>query len=441
MPAPTGCDGWGHGGHGISTQSFCLGASSTRKCPLLKPMGRLDLQRNERNQVFPATSPPARYAHAMAYDSASTSVILFGGQDHTSATLDDTWSWNGTTWAQFTSTHTPGARAFHAMAQWARGKVLLFGGFSPSGGREAIHGYGMEQTDCKSPANQPSARINHSMTYDSFERATPAGPGTGVVVLFGGANNSAVLQNDTWLWNGNNWIVQSPAHVPTARQYPVLTYDITNDTVLLFGGNGTSTQFFSDTWTWGGGDWKQITNSSNTPPGRYGQCDGLRPNPWKDSALLVGTRPTEWWTTTGCGTGLTGYKTEYADSSAQVRSSLLLRHGYRQCLMFGGQGAISGVATFNSTWQWNNLDRSEAALLPVTSPPTLVNAQMVYTTGGTAILFGGENGLGNFTNQTWSWNGTYMGAFSHLRWTPCLSLISPDGVRLQHCHHYFVWGA
>ena len=358
------------------------------------------------NQVFPATSPPARYAHAMAYDSASTSVILFGGQDHTSATLDDTWSWNGTTWAQLTSTHTPGARASHAMAQWATTGVLLFGGFSPSGGTRSDT-WLWNGTDwlLQSPANQPSARINHSMTYDSFERATPAGPGTGVVVLFGGANNSAVLQNDTWLWNGNNWIVQSPAHVPTARQYPVLTYDITNDTVLLFGGNGTSTQFFSDTWTWGGGDWKQITNSSNTPPGRYGHVMAYAPTLGKIllfSGYTANGMVDDNWLWNG---------TNWIQTEATLTPQP--RFGAASCydtatgnvLMFGGQGAISGVATFNSTWQWNN-STGWKQLLPVTSPPTLVNAQMVYTTGGTAILFGGENGLGNFTNQTWSWNGT-----------------------------------
>src|SRR5438874_3914689 len=52
-------------------------------------------------QKTPATSPPPRECHAMAYDSTRERVVLFGGTDG-SGFLGDTWEWDGTDWIQKT---------------------------------------------------------------------------------------------------------------------------------------------------------------------------------------------------------------------------------------------------------------------------------------------------------------------------------------------------
>jgi hypothetical protein len=50
----------------------------------------------------PATIPPARFNHAMAYDASTHSVVLTGGAgwstDGTFPALNDTWTWDGVTW-------------------------------------------------------------------------------------------------------------------------------------------------------------------------------------------------------------------------------------------------------------------------------------------------------------------------------------------------------
>jgi hypothetical protein len=65
-------------------------------------------------QESPATSPPARNGHAMAYDSAHGQVVLFGGV--ASGYLNDTWLWNGTNWTLQSPATSPPARYAHAMA-------------------------------------------------------------------------------------------------------------------------------------------------------------------------------------------------------------------------------------------------------------------------------------------------------------------------------------
>ena len=144
----------------------------------------------------PAASPPARTGAAMAYDAATGTVVLFGGDRRDGVQpLTDTWTWDGTTWAK----HAP-----------------------------AVH---------------PSARTGAAMAYDAA---------TGTVVLFGGYRASALA--DTWTWDGTTWTKQAPAAGPSPR-FGAMAYDAATRTVVLFGGYGSNSQALADTWTWDGTTW------------------------------------------------------------------------------------------------------------------------------------------------------------------------------------------
>ena len=77
-------------------------------------------------------SPSARTFPALAYDSARERVVLFGGQDSSDNELSDTWEWDGSAWTDVTpagANASPPARFDHALAyDSARGRVVLFGG-------------------------------------------------------------------------------------------------------------------------------------------------------------------------------------------------------------------------------------------------------------------------------------------------------------------------
>jgi hypothetical protein len=81
----------------------------------------------------------------MAYDPGTGQLVLFGGTDAANnAMLDDTWTWNGTTWTQ------------------------------------------------QAPIASPPGRSFASMAYD---------PGTGQLVFTGAADDNGNYLNDTWTWN------------------------------------------------------------------------------------------------------------------------------------------------------------------------------------------------------------------------------------------------
>src|ERR1022692_1720023 len=115
-------------------------------------------------QLFPATSPPARYYAPMAYDPGTSQLVLFGG-NFGSGNFGDTWTWDGTTWSLLSSTG-------------------------------------------------PSARQGAAMAYD---------PATSQLVIFGGFHGGEL--GDTWTWNGTAWTQLSPTPSPPVRYVASMAYD------------------------------------------------------------------------------------------------------------------------------------------------------------------------------------------------------------------------
>jgi Galactose oxidase, central domain len=212
-------------------------------------------------QQHPVTAPPARHNPAMAYDAATGTAVLFGGHGEKCRPrcplLDDTWTWNGSTWTQQHPATSPPATATASMAyDSATGTAVLFGGAVANGStvNDTWTWDGSTWTQ-QHPATSPPARATASMAYDSA---------TGTVVLFGGESSASVL-DDTWTWNGSDWAQQQPKTSPPTQAAPAMAYDGATSTVVLFGGGSSLLQ--NDTWTWNGSNWaRQAPRTS--PPGR-----------------------------------------------------------------------------------------------------------------------------------------------------------------------------
>jgi len=217
-------------------------------------------------KLFPATPPSARYGAEMAYDGAGGNVVLFGGYSSTGTYLNDTWTWDGTNWAQQFPPVSPPARtanpnatnmAYNAATQ----TVVLFGGSNGAALGDTWTWNGVTKTwTQQNPVASPSAR-SAPMAYDAA---------TQTVVLFGGnGTNPADEFADTWSWNGSTWTQRFPATAPSARAAASMTYDASLRAVVLFGGySGNWGNSLNDTWTWSGTTWRQI-HPATTPHNRY----------------------------------------------------------------------------------------------------------------------------------------------------------------------------
>src|SRR5438445_589055 len=78
---------------------------------------------------------------------------------------------------------------------------------------------------------------------------------------------SAAYGPETWLWNGSQWAMTSPAHSPSARTGERMAFVTTSKQVLLFGGYASGLGYLNDTWIWDGVDWHKPT-VSDAPSGR-----------------------------------------------------------------------------------------------------------------------------------------------------------------------------
>lgn len=195
-------------------------------------------------KLTPTHKPPAR-CNGMMNVSFNTN-LLFGGMN-TKNILGDTWIWDGSDWTQASPTVSPEPRFDAALAS-VTPFTWLFGG---SGETEQFNDMwvyiGIGPGWIHMPATtKPSARSQHAMTMD---------PANIELVMFGGKVGNNV-NNETWVYHGH-WHQKDPTHVPPARVGANIRYDYNINKIVMFGGS-TGDHCLNDTWTWDGSDWTEI---------------------------------------------------------------------------------------------------------------------------------------------------------------------------------------
>jgi hypothetical protein len=312
--------------------------------------GVLKAQTVSWNQVGYSATPSARQNAGMAYDGATRSMVLFGGDGNGNSILGDTWTWNGTWHARISAT-APSPRQGPAIAfDGAVGNVVLFGGSptAPVGNGTAFGDTwtwdGINWTQ-QFPPVSPPARVWSSMVYV---------PAARTVLLFSGTNsaNQANCFDDTWAWNGINktWTELHPADHPPGRTMNPLVHDEATSTVVLFGGVTTNLTNLNDTWTWDGINWHQHFPASNP-----GQRNG---------------------------------------------PALAYDAGLRAVVLFGGSVGPCCSDNLNDTWTWNGVNWTK--MYPINTLPQSRNApamgyDFLYKV---VVLFGGASD-GPLLDDTW----------------------------------------
>ena len=190
-------------------------------------------------QVVTATSPSVRASPGVAYDAVRHRVVVFGG-----STAADTWEYDGVNWTQRTPTVYPSSRSSPAMAFDAtRAVSVLFSGFDPSPVMANLNDtWTWNGTSWSKLTTSPAplARNGHTLTAQQDG-----------LLLFGGATATAVYASDTWLWNGLSWTQRTPATSPPPRYIHSMAFDSGRGRVVVFGGYSTNSTILSDTWEYG----------------------------------------------------------------------------------------------------------------------------------------------------------------------------------------------
>jgi hypothetical protein len=245
-------------------------------------------------KLSPSASPPARSFASMAYDAATRTVLLFGGEGMISGGeyggLSDTWSWNGATWTRLSPPASPGASDLDSMAyDAATATVLLYRG-GCCGPRGQTWSWNGTTWATLSPPASPPLSDGWSMAYD---------PATATVVLLLGYTYGP---GQAWSWNGTTWAGLSPATSPPVDGGWSMAYDPATATVVLFGGissertpastmspvPASAMQPITDldeTWSWNGTTWARLSPATSPAP-RDGAS--MAYDPGTEALLLFG---------------------------------------------------------------------------------------------------------------------------------------------------------
>jgi Divergent InlB B-repeat domain/Galactose oxidase, central domain/Kelch motif len=441
-------------------------------------------------QKSPAVSPPAREAYAMAYDAARQKVVLFGGASGAS-TLSDTWVWDGNTatWTHMTPATSPPARAWHSMAyDAARQQVVLFGG--ESGNTVFSETWVWDGANWAQKAvSGPSGREAPWMTFDAARQQ---------VVLFGGntsldINSKSTLLADTWVWNGAAWTQKTPAVSPSVRSQATMAYDANIEQVVLFAGYGGV--FSNITWLWDGANWTQkfyavspddrdgammaydaarqqvvlfggdevqgfdnetwvYCNNLPIPPSYPLTLTVNPPGAGSVLALVSGQSGPSYFagsTASVAAYANPGYGFEYFSGACtgvtcnvivsgpttvtanfgppskwielfpatspgyRLESRLVEDQARQQLVLFSGSSASGASA---DTWVWDGNNWTQK--FPVNSPPARTEYSIAYDSARQqVVLFGGQGSAGHALADTWVWDGT--------NWTQKSPATSPPG--------------
>jgi hypothetical protein len=409
-------------------------------------------------QWHPPVSPSPRSDFAMVYDAERRRVVLFGGRDGNGVALRDTWEWNGSRWQVRGPPVQPPARFGHAMAYDAvRKRVVLYGGTGPLGNPRTQFFEDTWEWDGATwakaqPPSGPGQRTDHQLVYDAARQRVFLIGGRGLYVDPVTDWGEFVDHNDTWEWDGASWTRRSkrsvgekppdPAQWPAGvrYQFPSALYEPGTRRLLLVSGAKSWEWTGADwsplaadpqpqlavsapvsydaarqrlvvvdfespaqTWAWNGVSWQAALGLS--PPGGQGAAvafDSARGRTVRFGGFRASQDTWEW-------DGLQWEKRPLA-VAPQAREDCAMAYDAARgkVLLFGGRSISSG-AELADTWEWDGAVWT--ARLPLQAPPARSRPAMAYdAVRQRVVLFGGRppivaGGLGDL-GDTWEWDGT-----------------------------------
>ena len=194
--------------------------------------------------------PTAGYGVSVADDPATHSVVLFGGVD----TPDTTWLWDGRRWSSVTPAHSPQARYGAAVAYDPATRLLmLYGGqgddvgatqFNDTWAWNGVTWARLDGGGTSGPFPGDDGAMAWDAARDEMVLTTSAGSLTNV---------------ETWTWNRTRWERDLAGNLTAVAYGATLAYDPESRDVLLVAAAATNFEETS-TFDWDGSAWHSAHN-------------------------------------------------------------------------------------------------------------------------------------------------------------------------------------
>lgn len=240
--------------------------------------------------------PGPRIRHSAALDSATNSMITFGGQNTSINNFNDVWQsivYEDVTvhWLPVNPSGTPPAARYGHTGVYdpTNSRMMIFAGAQGVGTPapcqndmwvlQNANALGGTPTwvQLSASGGPPTARYGHASVYD---------PSTNSMIVFGGSDCASGLFNDVWVLSNANglggtpvWTQLSPGgSAPSGREASSAIYDTTNNVMVVYGGDQGSSATLGDVWVLfhangigGTPTWTQLFPTGTAPSARTGQ--------------------------------------------------------------------------------------------------------------------------------------------------------------------------
>jgi hypothetical protein len=224
------------------------------------------------SKIPTSSHPNTTMQGAFAYFPPMQCCIYFGGYYGYTNPRDQTWKFDGTTWTQLSPPQHPSARGLNRMVYDSqRQRLVLFGGHSnpeagPGGPPKIVYGDtwefdGTTWNDIPT-SHTPCPRFYYALAYDK---------GRGVVVLFGGQcsdgagccePDTATWYDDTWEYDGSDWHqVYTINHPKASGSATWMFYEETIGRVILYDSH------WCELWSYDGSNWERVYIQDHPPAG------------------------------------------------------------------------------------------------------------------------------------------------------------------------------
>ncbi len=329
--------------------------------------------------------PNAKFYFAMDYDNRRHRIVLFGGLDPTSR--NETWEFYDNNW-HFIDTETkPRPVGYHAMVyDAARQCMVLFGGYSNEygGDRNETWTYDGEDWIQQFPERKPYPRHRHAMAYDPLREK---------IVVYGGEflwwGLNRTYYQDTWEWDGENWTQLFPAHNPDGPIAAKMVYHNTRQTCVWV--NRLTT------WEWNGIDWSEIEVEPISPTRSHYDVEYC---PLNDAIILFGgDQFSDTWFFDG-----TDWFEIFPDYQMEARQFHKMTYDpdTEKVILYSGVEYPSDDA--GNMFSWDGTDWT-----PVIDPVRPPACDGPALAGGIdeigVIMFGGTRGAHKELDETWRFRG------------------------------------
>jgi Galactose oxidase, central domain len=290
-------------------------------------------------------APEARFLGAMTYDSSDNYVLLFGGQNASQDSLQDSWKFVDNAWTEltFTVTTEPTARGEASIADSPSGYVMLFGGLDSTD-------YGIESSIVQNSCNGAEGPY---VGWWFYKGAWTPMDGT----WFDGSFGSCVPE----LPAGSDSTSPPPATTgapfpPCGRVNAALGWSPKNNRFVVYGGYGP-TDYGQDACMTSPADLND-TFSYALPPGGYYQ--------WNNASYPAGPPAREQM----------GYASDFGDGYFEI---------------FGGFNSTTGDL-LNATWRFY-----EIVYAKLTGPLSVETAPGSFTLVPPTWTIDGYGGTGDLS--------------------------------------------